>query len=90
MTWRHMSQAIFRAVENGRYVVRSTNRGISGVIAPDGKIICSASEGEYLKGKAQMINKKTPYTVLGDIIVYIATAVLLAVYVWEKIKCRIF
>lgn len=90
MTWRHMSQAIFRAVENGRYVVRSTNRGISGVIAPDGKIICSASEGEYLKGKAQMINKKTPYTVLGDIIVYIAAAVLLAVYVWEKIKCRIF
>ncbi len=69
MTWRHMSQAVFRAVENGRYIVRSTNRGISGVIAPDGKILCKSAEGEFLNGTAQMINTKTPYTAMGDVIV---------------------
>ena len=37
--YQHLQSSIFRAVENRRYVVRSANSGISGFIAPTGKII---------------------------------------------------
>ena len=35
---QHMSMAVFRAIENQRSVVRSTNSGITCLITPNGKI----------------------------------------------------
>lgn len=32
----HMAASVFRAVENGRYLVRATNTGVSAVVGPDG------------------------------------------------------
>jgi apolipoprotein N-acyltransferase len=37
--YQHFSMAVFRAVENRVSVVRAANSGISGVIAPDGRIV---------------------------------------------------
>jgi apolipoprotein N-acyltransferase len=39
MPWQHLTLAVFRAVENRKWVLRSANSGYSGIISPTGKII---------------------------------------------------
>lgn len=39
--YQHFAMAAFRAVENGVYVVRAANTGITGVIDPHGRVIAS-------------------------------------------------
>ncbi len=49
---QHMTMAVFRAVENRRSVVRSTNGGMTNIIDPNGRILFSLppfTEG-YLSG----------------------------------------
>lgn len=45
--WEHLALAKFRAVEHRRYLVRSTNSGVSAVIDPNGGLV----EGESLSWK---------------------------------------
>ncbi len=66
---QHMNMAVFRAVENRRSVVRSTNGGITCTIDPNGKILDMLepfTEG-YLISKVPVYNEKeTIYTKWGD------------------------
>ena len=39
MPRHHFSFSVFRAVENRKYIIRSANSGISGIVAPDGRIL---------------------------------------------------
>jgi len=39
--WQHLQASRMRAIENGRYVLRAANTGISAIIAPDGSITAS-------------------------------------------------
>ena len=39
--YQHFDKAIFRAVENRVYLIRSANTGISGVIGPKGRVVIS-------------------------------------------------
>ena len=41
--WIHLALAKFRAVEHHRYLVRSTNSGISAVVDPSGRVIASTN-----------------------------------------------
>ncbi len=68
---QHNAQAQLRAVENGRYIVRSANTGISSVIDPSGRILSSLGDGEegYICEKVAFIEKKTLYTVTGNLFV---------------------
>lgn len=59
-----LAAAVFRAVENGRFVVLSTNTGISAVIHPSG-IVVGRSLPErkgVLVDTVQFLYKRTPYT----------------------------
>ncbi len=40
---QHTAASVFRAAENGRYLVRATNTGVSAVIEPDGSIQLASS-----------------------------------------------
>lgn len=75
---QHNAQAQLRAIENGRYIVRSANTGISSIIDPRGRIISSISDGEegYICGKVAFIEEKTLYTLTGN-----AFVILSAVFV---------
>jgi apolipoprotein N-acyltransferase len=37
--YQHFSMAVFRAVENGRYLVRAANTGITAVVDPRGRVV---------------------------------------------------
>ena len=44
--YQHLSKAVYRSIEEGIFIARSANRGISGFINPNGKLIKSLSTGE--------------------------------------------
>ena len=66
---QHAKQAIYRAVENRRPVIRCTNTGISMIIEPSGNITQQLplnSEG-VMSGTIIPSNRATFYTQYGDI-----------------------
>ena len=66
---QHMMHAVFRAAENRRSVIRSTNGGISCVIDPNGKIINRLDpfiEGYLTADVPVYTDSETLYTKYGD------------------------
>ena len=66
--YQHLTAALFRAVENGRWLVRCANTGISALISPTGRVTARSSlfVREVLEGKVEVVSSITPYTLLGD------------------------
>jgi len=66
--YQHMALSVFRAVENRRYVVRSTNTGVSAIIAPSGRLemVSGIFEEALIVAPVRLIDRKTIYTRLGD------------------------
>jgi apolipoprotein N-acyltransferase len=77
--YQHNDMAILRAVENRRYLVRSSNTGISMVVDPVGRIV--ASLGLYREGvvvdSISARRDKTIYTRFGDRPVVLAAVILI-------------
>jgi len=44
--YQHFAKAIYRSIEEGIYIARSANKGISGFIDPNGRVIKSLNAGE--------------------------------------------
>ena len=70
--YQHTAQAVLRAVECGRYVLRAGNTGYSCVIAPTGRITASVpvEERGYAIVEAEMRSTRTLYSVIGNAFVY--------------------
>ncbi len=85
---QHLAQAVFRAVENGRYVVRAANSGISAMITDTGKIVDSipALAPGYITEEAYLIEEKTLYTYTGEAFLFILYAFVLINALYIKIK----
>ena len=75
--WEHLALAQLRAVEHRRYLVRSTNSGVSAVIDPVGRVVAhtevrdvqhgSYSDADDLVASVRwMHGKRTVYEILGD------------------------
>jgi apolipoprotein N-acyltransferase len=60
---QHFEIARMRAVENGRWVIRATNNGISGLINQQGKIVATAPSQTQttLSGNVELYTGTTPY-----------------------------
>lgn len=68
--YQHFAIAVFRAVENRRFLLRAATTGISGIINPYGRIL-SRTELEtqsYLTGRITPLQTQTPYTRFGDVL----------------------
>ena len=76
---QHLQIARMRALETGRYLVRSTNTGITAIIDERGRIAAKAPQFQpfVLKGAAQPFTGATPYVRMGDYPV-----LLLALAIW--------
>ncbi len=68
--FQHNNQARWRAVENGRWVVRAANSGVSSIITPHGVMTahtpCLVSA--TVEDKVFLMSEKTLYTKIGDVI----------------------
>ncbi|MEE2961515.1 MAG: apolipoprotein N-acyltransferase [Myxococcota bacterium] len=64
----HLALATFRAIEQRRYLLRSTNTGISAIIAPTGRIISESKqfEQENLVGQFVPLTELTIYQRYGN------------------------
>ncbi len=60
--YQHLNQAILRAIETKRYILRATNSGVSAVISPKGEIIDKIGlnkEGSIYAESVYLIDQKT-------------------------------
>lgn len=64
---QHLQMAQMRALENQRYVLRSTGNGVSAVIAPNGKILAKTRQFErmVLTADFYLLSNITPWTRAG-------------------------
>lgn len=85
--YQHLNQAVLRAVENNRYLVRAANTGISVVIDSKGRILKSigALEQGYIMSDVVLIEENTLYSTLGDIIILFAFNFIFCLYIRKKV-----
>jgi apolipoprotein N-acyltransferase len=79
--YQHAEMAIFRAVENHRYLVRSANEGVSGIVDPVGRVdspLALYKEGVVVRN-IRPLQRVTVYTRFGDRPVF--TAALLSMVI---------
>ena len=73
---QHFEQAGIRAVEQGRYLVRSANTGISGGFDPYGRVLARTALFTTVAATVdvRLLSGRTIYNAIGDTIVYLAFA----------------
>jgi apolipoprotein N-acyltransferase len=78
--YQHFAQASMRAIENGRYLVRSANTGISGIVDPYGRVLARSSifVPAVIVGEARFLRTATFYTRTGDVVAYASVVVTIA------------
>ncbi len=82
----HFQMSRLRAIETGRYVVRSAKTGVSAIISPEGKVLKKLplfSKGFFVYD-VPFIKKKTIYTHTGDIIVTFSFLIVLVFLVYNN------
>jgi apolipoprotein N-acyltransferase len=84
--YQHMSMTVFRAVENRTFLLRSANTGITAIVSPTGEIVKQTElfTRTFLKGSVKFLDRKTIYTLYGDIFVYVCLILLVLIILTAK------
>jgi apolipoprotein N-acyltransferase len=79
--YQHFEQARMRAVEQGRYLVRAANTGISGIVDPYGRVIASSRlfEEAVVVGDVRFLEELTVYARIGDAVPWASVALTLII-----------
>lgn len=90
---QHLAHAQMRAAENGRYLLRAGNTGITAIISPSGRVLSELSPDTTaaLPGKVSMLSKRTLYSYIGDSILLPGLLLTLytgAYYIYDCIKFK--
>jgi len=78
--YQHFEQAAMRAIEQGRYLARSANTGISGIVDPYGRVLARSGifTTEAIVRQVRFITERTIYGRIGDVFAYLCAALSLA------------
>ncbi|MEI6707077.1 MAG: apolipoprotein N-acyltransferase [Methylococcales bacterium] len=88
---QHLQMARMRALETGRFLLRSTNTGLTAIIAPNGSIIQQLPlfEVAVLSDNIIPMRGLTPYAKIGDApIMYVIALLLLGLLAHSRFKLR--
>lgn len=82
--YQHERQAMLRAIETGRYLVRSGNTGISTVITEKGehKAWVEALEQGHFTVEVEVHTENTLYTTIGNVLVYLCLLFYMLLAFW--------
>jgi apolipoprotein N-acyltransferase len=74
--YQHFELASMRAIEQGRYLARAANTGISGIVDPYGHVVQRSAifEQAGLVGEARVLTGRTIYAAIGDVVAYASIA----------------
>jgi apolipoprotein N-acyltransferase len=80
--YQHWDQAALRAIENGRYLARAANTGVSGFVDPYGRVVAKSAlfEQKLLVENVRFLQGGTIYTRIGDVVAWLALALTIAVF----------
>jgi apolipoprotein N-acyltransferase len=75
--YQHFDQGLIRAVEEGRFVVRAANTGISGVVDPYGRVLLTTRlfEAAAPTFDVRLLTGRTIYSYIGDVAAYFSVLV---------------
>jgi len=78
--YQHFALASMRAIEQGRYLARAANTGISGVVDPYGRIVRQSGifEQDALVEEVRFLTVRTIYSRIGDVVAYVAITIVAA------------
>src|SRR4030095_2715653 len=67
--WQQFDIAALRAIEQRRYLVRVSDSGPSGIVAPLGRIVAHTEPlaRAVLRGAIASVSVRSPYAVVGDV-----------------------
>jgi apolipoprotein N-acyltransferase len=67
--YQHFELAAMRAIEQGRYLVRAANTGISGIVDPYGRILVRTNlfERTIVVGETRFLQEQSVYAKIGDV-----------------------
>lgn len=81
--YQHFDQAAMRAIEEGRYLVRSANTGISGIVDPYGRVLAKSDiyQRTVVTGQARFLDTATIYAETGDMFAYASAAMTIVLLI---------
>ena len=85
---QHLAHGVFRSVENGRYLVRSANSGISATIDSRGRIIktLDIDQKGVITDTVYFCDETTLYTKTGDVLFPVCIMILCILFIILLIK----
>jgi apolipoprotein N-acyltransferase len=77
--FQHFDLATMRAIEQGRYLARAANTGISGIVDPYGRVTVRTGLFETTAplGEVRFIQERTVYARIGDLAAQLAVLIML-------------
>jgi apolipoprotein N-acyltransferase len=88
--WQHFDQARMRAIEQGRFLVRAANTGISGIVDPYGRVVQRSAifEPAVVVGEVRLLEGLTAYARMGDALAYACLLLCALVSLWPLRPAR--
>jgi apolipoprotein N-acyltransferase len=86
--YQHWEQASLRAVEEGRYLARAANTGISGFVDPYGRVLQRSHmfQSAVLAEDVRFLTARTIYSRIGDVVGWLSVALTVAALLASRRK----
>lgn len=88
--YQHFEMAAMRAIEQGRYLARAANTGISGIIDPYGRVLVRTDlfETVAVVAEARFVQSRTVYARIGDLVAHLSIALTIVALILTRTGVR--
>jgi apolipoprotein N-acyltransferase len=88
--YQHWQQASMRSIEEGRYLARAANTGISGFVDPYGRVLQKSEmfQSAVMTEDLRFLSSRTIYSRIGDVAGWLSVAFTVAAVVASRRKVR--